>query len=416
MTTANPAAIMAKIALLLVAGVAAWSATNASASAPAEPPRGQPPTMASLPVEPQPKLDGFAAAWDELRIDKLVRGWSEILKGPPPGELGGPLVGLDWQGYLDFYDGRIVFAHVWSVKEGLGPAYNESACGNCHVAPTLGGGGKDMKDGVRVHGPPETQGDMMALRKYSIPGHPIEQPRGPVGDLKTPPLYGFGLLDAVPDDVISANVDADDKDGNGVRGLRGRRWAGKRSGPTRFGQRASEWNLITYVASALANEVGVTSTLARDPTADEDAVKDPEVPHALVRRIDGYVRNLAPPPRGPITAAVTRGEKIFAGIGCVHCHRPQLGKLQGAYTDLLLHDMGPRLDAGLKDGLATRFHWRTMALWGLRDRPRYLHDERTDSIEKVQEDHLGEAKKISDAYRELPKASRDDLHAFLMSL
>ena len=35
--------------------------------------------------------------------------------------------------------------------------------------------------------------------------------------------------------------------------------------------------------------------------------------------------------------------QAFEEIGCADCHRPSLGNIEGIYSDLLLHDMGPDL-------------------------------------------------------------------------
>ena len=59
-----------------------------------------------------------------------------------------------------------------------------------------------------------------------------------------------------------------------------------------------------------------------------------------------FTRFLAPPEKKPFNVAAKRGEAHFAQLGCVKCHIPSLPSSRGpveAYTDLLLHDMGPAL-------------------------------------------------------------------------
>ncbi|MDP6947257.1 MAG: di-heme oxidoredictase family protein, partial [Myxococcota bacterium] len=86
------------------------------------------------------------------------------------------------------------------------------------------------------------------------------------------------------------------------------------------------------------------------------------------------------------------------------------------YTDLLLHDLGEKNDDVLVDGKAKGSQWRTFALWGLRFRARFLHDERAGSIEEVMSFHGGEAAERSDRFKKLPKADQQRLIAFLQSL
>lgn len=372
---------------------------------------------AYLTEPPTPAPSGLAAAMAELRVDKLANVMEAVATAPAPGQIGGPRAGLGWQALADFYDGFLAFHRAFAANDGLGPVYNDVSCGACHRAPTAGGGGRDMGDGITVHGPPETNGDAMGVRKHAVAGHRRELAHGKTARLRTPPLYGLGELDAIPDATIDANVDAADRDGDGVIGLRGVRYGrGGKPGVTRFGQKANEWNLRRFIAGALFDEMGVTSTVRRQPLPDRDAVSDPEVSSSFIDRLDSYVRGLARPPPAAPTKRTEAGEKRFADLGCTACHRPVLGEVKGAYTDLLLHNMGPALDSGLKDGIATGRHWRTAPLWGLRLRPRLLHDERAGSIHEAVAHHKGEASRASAAFFRLNDAERAEVEAFLLSL
>jgi CxxC motif-containing protein (DUF1111 family) len=355
--------------------------------------------------------------WHDLRLDEFSAIMRQVPGSPQPDALGGPRSGLSWRGLIDFYDGKAAFEYKFTAATGLGPVYNDVSCGSCHRAPVIGGGGRDMRDGILVHGPPETDGDAMGVRKSAIEGHTKERAQGPTARLRTPPLFGFGELDAISDSAIDANVDSTDANRDGIRGVRGQRYGGNgKRGSTRFGQKANEWNLRRFVAGALFDEMGVSSTVRRNPVGDRDAVPDPEVPSTFIDRLDSYVRNLARPPRGPVTADSKKGAQLFDNLGCTGCHRPSLGSVTGAYTDLLLHDMGKALDSGIKDGVATGRMWRTMPLWGVRFRKAFLHDERVRSYDKVLEQHDGEAARPARAYGALPPQSRALIAAFLNSL
>jgi CxxC motif-containing protein (DUF1111 family) len=95
-----------------------------------------------------------------------------------------------------------------------------------------------------------------------------------------------------------------------------------------------------------------------------------------------------------------RGREVFAPIGCDRCHVPALRTRDNpvpalryrdvaAYTDLLLHDMGPEL-GDICLGLATPQEFRTEPLMGLRLSPRFLHDGRPATLEAAVELHGGE--------------------------
>ena len=68
-----------------------------------------------------------------------------------------------------------------------------------------------------------------------------------------------------------------------------------------------------------------------------------------------------------------------------------------AYTDLLLHDMGPEL-GDICLGLATPQEFRTEPLMGLRPSPRFLHDGRAATGEDGTSRSLTTAAPIPAAY------------------
>ena len=86
-----------------------------------------------------------------------------------------------------------------------------------------------------------------------------------------------------------------------------------------------------------------------------------------------------------------------------------------AYTDLLLHDMGPDL-ADICFALATPSEFRTEPLMGLRLATQFLHDGRAKTPEQAIELHGGEGAKSRDLFLALPPADRAALVAFLKTL
>ena len=138
------------------------------------------------------------------------------------------------------------------------------------------------------------------------------------------------------------------------------------------------------------------------------------------------MRFLAPPT--PLKAGKDgrHGRDLFSQIGCATCHRPLLrtgdspvaalkNREFAAYTDLLLHDMGPDL-ADICVGLATPADFRTEPLLDLRGAEHFLHDGRATSLEQAIELHGGEAAGARDRFKTLSEADRAAVVAFLKSL
>ena len=128
----------------------------------------------------------------------------------------------------------------------------------------------------------------------------------------------------------------------------------------------------------------------------------------------GALPPLAPRPLDQHTESA--GLAVFTSIGCASCHRPLVAGSVPAYTDLLLHDMGPALADGIAEGAASGQDFRTAPLWGIsRTGPPYLHDGRAPSIDAAIREHGGEAAASAAAYRGLPVEERMVLLKFLQS-
>jgi CxxC motif-containing protein (DUF1111 family) len=86
-----------------------------------------------------------------------------------------------------------------------------------------------------------------------------------------------------------------------------------------------------------------------------------------------------------------------------------------AYTDLLLHDMGPdRADICLGDALPSEF--RTEPLMGLRFMKSFLHDGKATTLEEAIQLHGGEATASRRSFERLSAVRRTALLRFLKSL
>ncbi|MCO4764431.1 MAG: hypothetical protein KC502_23165 [Myxococcales bacterium] len=377
----------------------------------------QGPREVPAPAAEQSGHRGLVGAMHRLRIFVLARVWNDLLTLPRAGTLGGPTNGLSWQQLLDFADGKRAFSHIFRPDQGLGPHYNQVSCASCHRHPSIGGESDSAAFRIHVRPPAHDPNDTVSARMFAIEGVTLE-PKGDGGQRRrTPALYGLGLLDAVPDAALVAIADPDDKDGDGISGEVNRREF-RAGAPTvaRFGQKSNDLNLLRFHAGALSGEMGITNPLSRAKPVDTDKVTDPEVRADFVARIDGYVRYLAPPRPKPATKETTHGLSVFERVGCGSCHRAQLGDVRGAYTDMLLHDVGPALTDGMIDGKAGPTEWRTPPLWGLRHRSAYLHDQRTTSLTEAIRLHGGEASGSLKAFKSLATRNRTALLAWLRSL
>src|SRR5947199_5201166 len=157
-----------------------------------------------------------------------------------------------------------------------------------------------------------------------------------------------------------------------------------------------------------------------------DPLPDPELTQAALASPDDFVRFLARPTPARLGRKGRRGRKLFGEIGCAACHVPTLRTGPSpihaldrrefpAYTDLLLHDMGPDL-ADICLGRATPSEFRTEPLIDLRHAKSYLHDGRASTLEEAIAAHGGEGSGARDRFGALAPADRRALIAFLDSL
>ncbi len=360
-------------------------------------------------------------------------------------EPGDPLPGLTREQGDQFDRGRAVFNRTFSPETGLGPLFNADSCGECHEEPAAGGHGDEVEvhaaallpDGacdalLDLGGPVYQQRVTPALHEaLGIEAEPIPARATARARRSTPDLLGFGLLDAVPEASILALADPEDHDGDGVSG-RPNRFSDGRLG--RFGRKAFIPSLREFNDGAFLIEQGITTPVApreesiggRPVPEGVDRTADPEIGQEDVDLTDAFVRFLAPPAPGKLGREGRRGRAIFSRVGCAACHVPALEtgdhpvralryRRVAAYTDLLLHDMGPDL-ADICLGQAAPSEFRTEPLMGLRLSVTFLHDGRAKSIEEAVRLHGGEGTAARDRFEGLREADRRALLAFLQAL
>src|SRR5207342_2681225 len=168
---------------------------------------------------------------------------------------------------------------------------------------------------------------------FSVPSHSC-QPQIPadatVFARRVPiPLFGAGLVEAIPDESLLALEDPVDRNRDGVSGraamivdvATGERRVG------RFGWKAQHATLLTFGADAYRNEMGITNELFPrefsfgidaqqlrlcDPIPDPEDIADPATGRRGIDNFEAFMRFLAPVGRGTVDSTVRAGESVFA--------------------------------------------------------------------------------------------------------
>lgn len=376
-----------------------------------------------------------------------------------------------------------------SVNPGLGPLFDANACAACHTSdgrgrpPTPGEvpTGLLMRLGVAgadAHGGPlpapgfggqlqvravlgqspeaslvvqyveqagvfgDGAGYSLRAPEYQLANPYTDLPAGLLTSPRvSPPNFGLGLLEAVPEATIVGLADESDANGDGISGRPNYVWdqVAGRIAIGRFGLKANTPTLLQQTFMAYNQDIGVTTSFLPAENCEGQlpacAAHAIDIPDSVVQAVTFYLRTLGVPARRRLDDPVARhGDTLFAQVGCAGCHVTTLrtGGVPGVpelsnqaihpYTDLLLHDMGPGLADGRADFVATGSEWRTSPLWGIgltaavNGHTNFLHDGRARNLTEAILWHDGEAHHAREAFRVLPAADRNALLTFLNSL
>jgi CxxC motif-containing protein (DUF1111 family) len=375
----------------------------------------------------------------------VVRGQERTLR---PGD---PLTGISASQFTEFRLGLSDFLEVETVEDGLGPAFNATSCAVCHNVPAIGGGGviAEMRAAYR-----DADGHFRALgadgetlmHLFSTPSHTcqaiVPEDMNVVARRIPFPLFGAGLVEAIPDEAIRALEDPADRNRDGVKGraaiVKDVATGDVRVG--RFGWKAQHATLLAFAADAYRNEMGITNDLfpqesaygisatqmrACDAIPDPEDVRNPATGRRAIDNFETFMRFLAPVARATVDDTVREGERVFAAIGCAACHAPALTTGPSStpafnrrsvplFSDLLLHDIGT--GDGIPQGAAGPNEIRTAPLWGLRFRRPLLHDGTAANAEDAINRHRNEADLARRGFAAATPSERDALLAFLRSL
>jgi CxxC motif-containing protein (DUF1111 family) len=278
----------------------------------------------------------------------------------------------------------------------------------------------------------------------------------------TTALFGAGLIDAIPDATLEEIAALRHEKFPHVTGRVARLKDGKIG---RFGWKAQKASLHDFTMAACAVELGLhvpEHAQAGLPHKPDYKPTGYDLNQGECAALVQFLKELPAPRKQTaeepkIAEYLSAGEKLFTQIGCAVCHMPRLGEVNGLYSDLLLHDMGPMLlDSGTygvfqpdspgddaeeplpsitqvqplpvfgfrsfeaeaktpKFG-AAQSEWRTPPLWGVRDSGPYLHDGRAKTLEQAIALHGGEAQQITFNFFRLSKEEQTQVVSFLRTL
>jgi CxxC motif-containing protein (DUF1111 family) len=263
-----------------------------------------------------------------------------------------------------------------------------------------------------------------------------------VSQRNTPALFGSGLIDRIPDSVIIAEerrqrlrrgmVASTTEDAPVGRALR---LADGRVG--KFGWKAQSASLSDFVQAACANELGLSNPGAAQPAPlgfPSYKAKGYDLTQKQCDQITAFCGSLPRPVEQTVFEEVAEaGKKLFTTIGCAACHTPSMGRVDGIYSDLLLHRMGrdltgdgdynepprnlpPKDDGTPQNPGPSPDEWRTPPLWGVADSAPYLHDGRAPTLVDAILEHGGQAADSRKKFAALSAREQEQVIAFLQSL
>src|SRR5262245_41776849 len=225
-----------------------------------------------------------------------------VLAQTDPGPRGGaanagaPLSGLTTKegkffdaGLEEFEEVASVTGGVEDTEIGLGPRFNMTSCASCHSQPAIGGsspaanpqvsdGPSDQVSALTALGIISADGPVREVRfttdggvhdLFTIMGLPdtpaachLDPPDDPSAIAAAPtrfliptPVFGSGLIEAIPDAAIIANATSSKP--FGIRGTVNRN--GNDGTVTRFGWKAQNKSLVIFAGEAYNVEQGITN-------------------------------------------------------------------------------------------------------------------------------------------------------------
>jgi CxxC motif-containing protein (DUF1111 family) len=354
-----------------------------------------------------------------------------------------------------------------TVADGLGPVYNATSCVVCHQNPNSGAASQITE--LRV-GHNDANGNFVNPTifindgKDTITGRSIVNDRaiGPEAQEHIPATenirtlraalntLGDGFVEAIEDGTLIAIAAKQPELTDGkVHGEVVQAPIFEAPGQTRvgrFGWKDQHSSLLSFIGDAYLNEMGITNRLRpKDVTTVLKTTTDPEdqpdnLGLADIDHFAQFIRGTMVPPRDTVlaaTPAALKGGELFRQVGCSVCHVESIttapagtvidggmftvpealaDKVIHPFSDFLLHDIGTGdgiVQVGPQD---TANKLRTVPLWGLRTKARFMHALKSLSLENAISRHDGEAHDPARRFKELSSEDRAALITFLQSL
>jgi len=400
---------------------------------------------------------------------------------------GGAISGLTVKEGKFFSDGQSRFIEVDTVTSGLGPRFNLNSCAGCHAFPAVGGSSPASNPQVTGNVAPASQVSLLTGLGLISANGPVREVRfqsdGGVHDLFTivglpgapsgctisqpnfvahqaeivfripTPTFGSGLIEAISDTTILANVHAGKP--YGIAGHENRN--GNDGTLTRFGWKGQNKSLVIFAGEAYNVEQGISNEVFPDERG-EGGVQDPAACYTTYSPNDhtnyestqpqsvpsdaigfaNFMRFLDAPATSctvgvNCSTSINNGSALFDSTGCAVCHvrTMQTGshataalrsKAANLFSDLLVHNMGA-LGDGVSQGTANGAEFRTAPLWGAGQRIFFLHDGRTSDLLAAIAAHAAggtdatsEANTVILNFNALSSSQKQDILNFLRSL
>src|SRR5580700_5358789 len=237
-------------------------------------------------------------------------------------------------------------------------------------------------------------------------------------------------------------------------------------GVGRFGWKDQHASLLSFAADAYLNEMGITNRLQPNEVTNlcnsASEPNDTPGPDGLsdIDHFARFIRATKAPARDAqlaSTPAAKKGMALFAKIGCETCHTeimttaPAGTRINGGtftipdalgsvtfhpYGDFLMHDVGTgdgilqaipehygkKVFQMMSDYLSkqdfesSRNKIRTAPLWGVRLRPRLMHDGASLTFRDAIARHRSEASHASEQFEKLTREDQEAIIEFLKSL
>ena len=350
---------------------------------------------------------------------------------------------------------------------GLGPVFNATSCAECHQNVVTGAasqftelrvGHKDANGtfvnptGVINEGANTISGRALINDRSICPQAHENVPDSE--DIRTLRAVlntlGDGFVEAVDDRTFLAMAANQPYESDGM--IHGEvvqvpiLEAPGQTGVGKFGWKDQDPTILSFSGDAYLNEMGVTNRLKpKDVTSVCKVTSDPEdkpddLGLADIDHFAQFIRGTQVPPRDTVLAAMPAaiaGQQLFRAIGCNTCHVETLVTAHagtvingGAYTvpdalgDKIIHPYGDFLlhDVGTGDGIVqggpqdTANKLRTVPLWGLHIKSRFMHDNVSVTLTDAIERHAGEAERVISRFNRLNPKEQQQILTFLRSL